>query len=41
MSISLSEIITWRRHPDDEMRWRPSGPGLDSMKMRFPLWTAD
>ncbi|KIM28624.1 hypothetical protein M408DRAFT_23668 [Serendipita vermifera MAFF 305830] len=37
VSISFSALLTWTRHPDDETLWRPSGPGMETLKLKLPF----
>lgn len=31
--VSFSKLLKWNRHPEDETLWRPSGPGMETLKL--------
>ncbi|KIM28625.1 hypothetical protein M408DRAFT_308028 [Serendipita vermifera MAFF 305830] len=37
VSVSFSAFLTWTRHPEDEVIWRPSGPGTETVKPTYNL----
>ena len=33
VSVSFSTLLSWTRHPEDDTLWRPSGPGMETVRL--------